>query len=54
MKHTKGERISTVGMFGYKFEFYDNENPEKSIEMMHHTFKSFLEHYDNDMKGQDY
>ena len=51
-KHTTGELLKSMTMFGYKFEvykevvvIYDNEEPDKSIEMQHHTFEDCMELY---------
>ena len=51
-KHTKGKRVQSMTMFGYRFEvyenviiIYDNENQEKSVEMMHHTFEHCIKLY---------
>ena len=44
-KHTRGEILRSMTIFGYRFEvyeevvvLYDNEDPNKNVEMQHHTF----------------
>jgi len=51
-KHTTGKMLRSMTMFGYKFEvyeqvivLYDNEEPDKSVEMQHHTFEYCINLY---------
>ena len=49
-----------MGIFGYRFEIYenvvvfsDNEDTDKSIEMQHHTFKKMLTFYNEARKSDE-
>jgi hypothetical protein len=57
-KHTTGEMLRRMTVFGYTFEvyeevviFYDNEEQDKSIEMQHHTFEDFINLYIQEVRS---